>query len=73
MVLVDFFIEQVAPTYDFWYWKNQLVPLQNYTAWFAFAFAFNFLFQRLQIAQNNKVAVWLYGLMLLFFVGLNVL
>jgi uncharacterized membrane protein len=73
MVLVDFFIEQVAPTYDFWYWKNQLVPLQNYSAWFAFAFAFNFLFQHLQIDNNNKVAVWLYGLMLLFFVGLNVL
>jgi putative membrane protein len=73
MVLVDFFIEQVAPVYDFWYWKNQTVPLQNYTAWFAFAFAFAYLFQRLDIHSENKVAIWLYGLMLAFFVGLNVI
>jgi uncharacterized membrane protein len=71
MVLVDVFIEQVAPMYDFWYWKNQTVPFQNYTAWFAFAFAFNYLFQRLEIHTENKVAIWLYGLMLVFFVGLN--
>lgn len=73
MVLVDFFIEQVAPVYDFWYWKNQAVPLQNYTAWFAFAFAFAYLFQRLDIHSENKVAIWLYGWMLAFFVGLNVI
>jgi putative membrane protein len=73
MVLVDIFIEQVAPTYDFWYWKNQTVPLQNYTAWFAFAFAFSYLFQQLNIHSENKLATWLYGLMLAFFVGLNVL
>lgn len=73
MVLVDLFIEQVAPLYDFWYWKNQAVPLQNYTAWFAFAFAFNYLFQRLEIPTENKVATWLYLLMLSFFTGLTLL
>ncbi|MES2780717.1 MAG: carotenoid biosynthesis protein [Bacteroidota bacterium] len=70
MVLADVFMEQVAPLYDFWYWKNQAVPLQNYTAWFAFAFAFNYLFQRLDISTENKVATWLYAFMLLLFVGL---
>lgn len=70
MVLVDFFIEQCAPDFDFWYWQNNVVPLQNYTAWFAFAFAFNFLFFKLHINNNNPIAPVLYVLQLLFFVAL---
>lgn len=70
ILAVDFFVEQVAPVYDFWYWKGQQVPVQNYTAWFAFSFAFNFLFYRLSVAADNKVALWLYGLYILFFAGL---
>lgn len=70
MVLVDFFIEQRAPDFDFWYWQNNVVPLQNYTAWFAFAFAFNFLFFKLHINNKNPIAPVLYLLQLLFFVAL---
>jgi uncharacterized membrane protein len=70
ILAVDLFVEQVAPVYDFWYWKGQQVPFQNYTAWFAFSFAFNFLFYKLNIAADNKVALWLYGLYIVFFAGL---
>lgn len=73
VVLVVVFVEQIAPVYDFWYWKNQTVPLQNYTAWFAFAFAFNYLFQRLEIHSENPAVIWLYGLMLVFFAALSML
>lgn len=73
MVTLDFLIEQVAPWCDFWYWKNQVVPLQNYTAWFAFSFAFNYLFQHLQIESENKVASLLLFLQFAFFLGLNFL
>jgi uncharacterized membrane protein len=73
MVIADAFLEQVAPRHDFWYWKNQVVPLQNYTAWFIFAFAFNHLFKRLEVNTNNTVAIWLYGLLLAFFAGLAIL
>jgi putative membrane protein len=71
MVAIDVLVEQVAPACDFWYWKNQLVPLQNYTAWFAFSFAFNYLFQRLDIDTNNPLAKWLLGLKVVFFLTLN--
>lgn len=71
MVAIDVMIEQVAPMCDFWYWKNQVVPVQNYTAWFAFSFAFNYLFQRLQIDIQNPLAKWLLGLQVLFFTVLN--
>jgi putative membrane protein len=72
MVFADFWIEQLCQRLDFWYWKGNVVPVQNYTAWFLFSFAFNFLFVRLQLQSKNIVAVWLYALQLLFFIGLNV-
>jgi putative membrane protein len=71
MLVVAFLIERNAATFDFWYWKNQTVPLQNYTAWFAFSFAFNFLFQKLEIDTDNKMAVWFMGLFTAFLLGLN--
>ncbi len=73
MVGMDFFIEQVCQRFDFWYWKNNTIPIQNYTAWFFFSFAFNFLMVRLGIPQQNKVASALFILQFLFFVGLNLL
>ncbi len=71
MLAIVVLIEQVAPFCDFWYWKNQEVPIQNYTAWFAFAFAFNYLFQRLEIDTDNPLAKWVLGLKILFFTVLN--
>ncbi len=72
MVFSDFWIEQLSQRLDFWYWKNNTIPIQNYTAWFLFSFAFNFLFVRLQLQSTNKVAAALFILQLLFFIGLNV-
>lgn len=71
MVAVDIWIEQVCSRLDFWYWKDQVVPLQNYTAWFLFSFAFNYLFVKMEVKTGNKVAMLLYLLQLLFFIGLN--
>lgn len=73
MVFSDFWIEQLCQRLDFWYWRGNVVPVQNYTAWFLFSFAFNFLFVRLQLNSKNIVAVWLFILQLLFFIGLNLL
>lgn len=73
MVCMDVLIEQVCQRFDFWYWKNNTIPLQNYTAWFFFSFAFNFLMVRLGVNHQNKVAVALFILQFLFFLGLNLL
>lgn len=73
MVGIDVWIEQLCQRLDFWYWRGNEVPLQNYTAWFFFSFAFNFLFTQLGIATGNRVAVWLTVLQLAFFVALNLL
>ncbi len=34
MVALDFFIEPVAPVFDFWHWDAGHAPLQNFVAWF---------------------------------------
>lgn len=73
MVTIDVCIEHVCQRLDFWYWRNSEIPMQNYTAWFLFSFAFNFLFMRLKIVTGNSVAVWLTALQLVFFVLLNLL
>lgn len=73
MLIVDLLLEPVASTIDFWYWKNRDVPFQNYTAWFVFAFAYNFLFQQLEVDANNKIARWFMLLFLLWLIGLNLL
>ncbi len=73
MVFSDFWIEKLCQRLDFWYWRGNVIPIQNYTAWFLFSFAFNFLFVRLQLNSKNIVAVWLFILQLLFFIGLNLL
>ena len=71
MLIIDIFIENIAPQLDFWYWKNNVVPIQNYTAWYIFSFVFIFIYHQLDLPLTNKIAPWLYGLQLAFFVGLN--
>jgi putative membrane protein len=71
MLCVDILIEQVAPQLDFWYWKNSSIPLQNYTAWYIFAFAFMYIYQQLALPLTNKIAPWLYLFQLVFFAGMN--
>jgi putative membrane protein len=71
MLFVDVLIEHVAPQLDFWYWKNGTIPIQNYTAWYIFSFAFMYIYHQLALPLNNKVAPWLYVFQWLFFAGMN--
>ncbi len=71
MLCVDILIEHIAPQLDFWYWKNNVIPIQNYTAWYIFAFAFMYFYQQLQLPLTNKIAPWLYVFQVMFFAGMN--
>ena len=72
LVLV-FLLENIAGPLDFWYWKYQTAPLQNYTAWFVFSLAFNFLFQKLEIDATNKIALWYMLIITTFLSALNIM
>jgi uncharacterized membrane protein len=73
MVLLDFFIEPVAMTFDFWSWQQQRIPLQNYVAWWIISFGVLSLFHGLNFNKQNRVAIFLYLLQLLFFILHNLL
>lgn len=72
MVLLDVLIEPVAINNDFWYWADNLIPLQNYVAWFVISFFLHSLFQWKFGHIKNRVAWVLMILQFLFFAALNV-
>lgn len=70
MVILDFFIEQNAAKFDFWYWKNSIIPLQNYVAWFLISFLLNLLVQKQLAQKSNFTAKAFYFVQLIFFAAL---
>jgi putative membrane protein len=67
MVGLDLIIEQVAPLCNFWYWKNGIIPLQNYIAWFIISFLIALIVQKHLCSPKNKVAFSFYFIQLFFF------
>jgi putative membrane protein len=70
MVCLDFLIEHSAPKLDFWYWKNSVIPLQNYIAWFVISFGMNLLVQKHFSAKPNLTAKAFYAIQVVFFAAL---
>ncbi len=73
MTFLDVWIEQVAMQYHFWDWAGKIVPLQNYVAWFIASACLLYAFFRLSFHKENKLAVWVYGAQLAFFVAHNLM
>lgn len=72
MTFIDFLIEHIASKYDFWYWEANLIPFQNFVAWFLISVVLNLLFQKTLAKSSNDTAKGFYIIQLLFFVILNV-
>lgn len=72
MVIYDFVIEQSAPLLDLWSWKNDIIPLENYMAWFIIAFFFQLIFVYSGIRLKNPVAFVILLVQFLFFLVLAV-
>ena len=67
MVFLDFFIEQNAAKFDFWYWENSVIPIQNYVAWFIISFLLNLVFQKNISKPSNQTAKAFYVIQIIFF------
>ncbi|MEM9895292.1 MAG: carotenoid biosynthesis protein [Bacteroidota bacterium] len=67
MVFLDFFIEPLAPVFDFWYWENEVVPVQNYVAWFVIAALMHLVYQPTAKDIHYKTSLHLYLAQLTFF------
>ena len=69
MVSLDFLIEPVAIELNFWHWKKQIVPIENYLAWFLCSSLFAGLTDKGSV--KNPLSYWIWIVMVLFFGALN--
>lgn len=67
MVLLDYFMEKVAPAFDFWTFEGGIAPLENYITWFAVAAVLHFIFQKAKTKGDFIFSLTLYMIQLLFF------
>ncbi len=67
MTLLDVLIEPVAMELNFWNWENDIIPLQNYFAWFFVALPLLAAYFKLLGKTTNKVAILLFILQFIFF------
>jgi uncharacterized membrane protein len=73
MTLLDVFIEPVAIKLDFWQWQNNVIPLQNYIAWYLISFLLFLFFRKVNGAIRNRIAIIVLAIQFLFFAILNLL
>ena len=67
MLLYDIVLEQLAAKLDMWHWKNAIIPLQNYLAWFCLAVFFHSLLAIFNVKIENKFAFVILVCQFLFF------
>lgn len=73
LVFLDIMIEPVAKQLNFWGWKKDLIPFQNYLAWFIVSFVMFLYFFNLKAKLRNEIAVYLFVILASFFLLLNIL
>lgn len=57
-VFFDFFLEPNAIKLGYWTWPNNIIPLQNYVAWFFITFAFSFVYLQFFRLRETARAGW---------------
>ncbi len=71
MLFIDFFIEPVAPTLDFWEFKDLIVPLSNYIGWLITGLITQSFYQLLFKHKELNFSVNLYLAIFVFFLFLG--
>lgn len=70
--LFDIFLEPVAIKLDFWQWQNNIVPLQNYLAWWIISASLSFWVLKLHIQKWPTLIKLGFLLQFLFMLGLAI-
>lgn len=68
MTALDLVMEPVAIRLRFWVWQADTVPFRNYLAWWGLSFILLLVNDRLCPRPKNRLAPWVFGVMLTFFV-----
>ncbi|WP_435625110.1 carotenoid biosynthesis protein [Flagellimonas sp.] len=66
MVILDFFMEQNAPNFDFWEFVGH-PPLQNYVTWFILGLLMQWIILRFKFTGERTISWHLYFAQLTFF------
>ncbi|MEM9363163.1 MAG: carotenoid biosynthesis protein [Bacteroidota bacterium] len=66
MVILDFFMEQNAPNFDFWQFEGH-VPLRNYVTWFILGLLMQWIILKFKFEGNRTISFHLYIAQLTFF------
>jgi putative membrane protein len=67
-LLFDFALEPIAIKLNYWNWNGVDIPLQNYLAWFAIAFAASLLFALLKVQIKSSITIHYLVIQFVFFV-----
>ena len=67
MVGLDFLMEQLAHTFDFWHFTDGIAPFQNYVTWFLMAFALQILAWKFIPKGGSTFSFHLYMNQIVFF------
>lgn len=71
---LDFLIEPVAISQQYWFWPNNVVPVQNYIAWFVLSFLFVQIYYAFKLKPVSHLLAGTYlGMQLIFFIYLQLL
>ena len=70
ILLFVIFIESAAIKHSLWRWDNihRQAPLQYYIGWMGMAALFHYLYHKLQLVQGNKISLYLFMAMIIFFI-----
>lgn len=73
MICLDFFIEPVAVSLDFWHWAGGEIPIHNFIGWFITALFLQVLFHLFDFKKNNFLAKYVFYVQLVFFIFLHII
>lgn len=73
MVGLDLLMEPLAAIFDFWYFKDGIIPIQNYVAWFLIALLLQYIFQKTITTKSVNFAAHLFFSQIVFFASCNLM
>jgi uncharacterized membrane protein len=73
MVLLDMLIEPVAAVLDYWTWEDYRIPVSNYLGWLGVALLLQIYARQADFKKENPLVPFVYGVQVLFFIGLNLM
>ena len=67
MLGLDFLLEPLAGVFDFWYFEDGIVPMQNFIDWFTTAFLLQILIRKTVDFQKTYFSTHLFLSQVIFF------